>query len=216
MRLIRKMRARGFTLIELMIVVAIIGILAAIAIPNFIKFQARSKQSEAKSNLKGLFTSQKSYYQEHDKYSPKLKLIGFAPERGNRYAYRAGTNSDTTFFNRTAATETAADAAEGITVDQFKYTSRASLPTAVVGTVNFAGPISASMKTNPGVYGTCPTCGFFATAAGNVDNDTGIDTWFISSEDATSAGSCPTGRSGDEAAAPGGEPFNSYNDVNCD
>ena len=57
---------KGFTLIELMIVVAIIGILAAIAIPNFIKFQARSKQSEVKSNLKGLYTTQRAFYQEHD------------------------------------------------------------------------------------------------------------------------------------------------------
>ena len=75
---------KGFTLIELMIVVAIIGILAALAIPNFIRFQARSKQSEVKANLKSLFTAERSYFQEKDTYSCNIRVIGFNPERGNR------------------------------------------------------------------------------------------------------------------------------------
>jgi type IV pilus assembly protein PilA len=57
-------KKQGFTLIELMIVVAIIGILAAIAIPNFLKFQLRSKAGEGKLNLAGIRTAQESYFAE--------------------------------------------------------------------------------------------------------------------------------------------------------
>ncbi len=62
-------KEKGFTLIELMIVVAIIGILAAIAIPNFMNYQCKAKQSEAKSNLGAIRTAQEAYYSEKDNYA---------------------------------------------------------------------------------------------------------------------------------------------------
>src|SRR6185369_9900052 len=87
---------RGFTLIELMIVVAIIGILAAIAVPNFSKMQAKSKQSEAKTNLRALYTAAKTRFAEKDDYGDATAAtvfpqIGWAPEPNNKYMYVYGS-----------------------------------------------------------------------------------------------------------------------------
>ena len=56
-----RLNKSGFTLVELMIVVAIIGILAAIAIPNFVAMQYRAKRAEVPSNVDGIKTAQLAY-----------------------------------------------------------------------------------------------------------------------------------------------------------
>lgn len=63
-----KRSQRGITLIELMLVVVIIGIIAALAIPRFMSTTAATKQSEAKTILKQIYQSQRTYFQEHEQY----------------------------------------------------------------------------------------------------------------------------------------------------
>lgn len=76
---------KGFSLIELMIVVAIIGILATIAVPNFNRFQVKARQTEAKTNLAAIWTAEQSFFTEWAGYYGDFRDIGVNLEGTLRY-----------------------------------------------------------------------------------------------------------------------------------
>lgn len=70
--------------------VPVLGLAAAIAIPNFLKFQDRAQQSEVTSNLKAAYVGQRSFFAEKDRWGRTFEEIGFSPEKGRRYTYCMG------------------------------------------------------------------------------------------------------------------------------
>ncbi|MBI3533933.1 MAG: prepilin-type N-terminal cleavage/methylation domain-containing protein [Deltaproteobacteria bacterium] len=82
----------GFTLVELMVVVAIIGILAAIAIPNFRTYQARARQSEARLALANVFTAESAFSVENTTFSSCIATIGVGVDNANTF-YTFGFNA---------------------------------------------------------------------------------------------------------------------------
>ena len=127
----------GFTLIELMIVVAVLGVLVAVAIPRFERYQARAKQSESKIALGAIYSLERSFYAEYGAYIPSLDAIGYQPEGQRRY-YTVGWTGGAGTYSRTITGYSG-------TVATFSYSSLNSPYTAC----GLAGSITPTPNASP-------------------------------------------------------------------
>lgn len=163
----------GFSLVELMVVVAIIGILATIAVPNFTKFQAKAKQANAKSELSGLYTAEKAFFTEYNTYHSNLPYIGYVPDG---LAINSTTNCPSSVNAGVIRYYAVGFGAGGILAPQ------SSVP------ISCGGNTVASMVTYYPASGTSSTVGALATGAstattftafanGIVSNTTRRDIW---------------------------------------
>ena len=177
---------KGFTLIELMIVVAIIGILAAIAIPNFLTYQLKSRQAEAKTNLQAIKTSEVAFQAERGCYIgvtangvvppvAGVKSVPFpwgggplATAPGALWCQAAGVFGGVFTDIGFVATGNVmylygVDSTVAPTVGTFTgYTTALSCPLAIAGTAAAALAVQND---------------FVAMAKSNLDGDAGISTW---------------------------------------
>lgn len=171
-------------IVAVLVFCCIIGGLVAIAIPNFIGFKAKAKQSEVKANLKAAFTSEVVSFEEQRAYSTSVGAVGFMPERGNRYLYLLSTEGEVQPRN---APQTPEGEFTGIGPDTLR-----------LGPADIEGlerAIPRELWNELGVSGTCPdACSITIAGAGNLDNDDTIDVWSISTKARTIDGqSVPAG-----------------------
>ena len=148
----------GFSLIELMTTVAIVGILVAIALPSYRKMQAKAQQAETAGNLAAIFVAEAAYFVESQRYG-SFTEIGFEL-RGvsNRYTYRS------------PAVGGVGGSTETVGVDLINSLGGVTRPE------NTVVPSGANLVA-PGTPAT-----FTATASGNIDTDATLDQWHVNND----------------------------------
>lgn len=170
-----------------------IGTLAAIAIPNFVRFQMRSKQAECKRQLSVLYVAQQAYYEKNQRFASSLAELGWQPEPGNRYAYFL--SSEGSLFDRRQAA-TAGEDDTGAAVDLVKWPQARPIEAADLPD-RFGGGVAL------GLIGMCPDCELTMACAANLDGDETLDIWSISTAEREEGGQ----------QIRRGSPYNDVNDV---
>ena len=115
MKYLKRMKNEGgFSLVELMVSVGIIGAMSTLAVPRYQKFTANAAQSEAQTSVSSMYTLQQLYFTENDKYATGLKSDSSGPKEldfpvsaNARYEYATtASGSDSTQFKATAESKT--------------------------------------------------------------------------------------------------------------
>ena len=195
-------KQEGFTLIELMIVVAIIGILAAIAIPNFLQYQMKSRQSEAKTNLQAVRTSEIAFQAERGCYIGAAGEGVVAPVGNTKtvpFPWGVGLGpaaAGTVWCAGAGATASGNFRDMGFVATgnvNFRYTADAIAAAVVPVTVAVSCPLALAVLTG---VGPLVQTSFVASAASNLDGDNGVPNAGVSVWDSTNdhgATDCTTG-----------------------
>lgn len=181
---------KGMPVVLIVVIVAVIlcfviGCLAAIAVPNFIKFQSRAKQSEAKANLRAAYTAEMMFFTSGNKYSESPFEVGFSPEHGNRYLYAFSTEGELGKAGAVAKEHT------GVFADNGRFPE--------IDNDALEKGVPQSVWDECGVQDDAITI----VAAGNIDTDSTVDVWSVSTKDRTIDGK----------PVPAGTPYNHVDDT---
>jgi prepilin-type N-terminal cleavage/methylation domain-containing protein len=215
-------RSRGFTYIECLVVLAMAGVLVAIALPRYLRSQTHARQSEAITNLKSLHAAMITQQNRPS----SIHVYNFNPPRGNRYSYHL-ENSCSSTEERSGfhAVQNNDDVCIGVDVFAHMMFPFTFYPVSVVNPVWSERAVDNGMGAGAGTFGYCGMpfyWDYLAYAAGDTDFENTEDyehlgerpdTWLISSSDGELKRVCPATTTA--LSAPAGEPFMVYDDAAC-
>jgi type IV pilus assembly protein PilA len=194
-----------WTLLAIAAVLGLVGVavvVVLVVLPNF-KTNHHPKWSEARSNLKGVYTSERGYLQEKDVYSDTFTELGVEPERGNRYAYFIADDGETD-PRSTAARFVPDGGVVVIASDAYKYSMTIRGPFSRTGCPLTLTRSDDGIPLKLGRVHLGNQDEVVVAAAGNIDADPTLDCWSISTANRVADGG---------EFVPAGVPFHEQDDT---